>query len=616
MAKQNSWRAAHIEAIKKTLAASAAAHPLLAALPQVAIDFQGRLGPPAHDAWLDVIAEVPIFSFQQTPCLQVTVRPRLRRDAALSDWRWLIARVSLHAALNHIDPQRPDLPWSVACWAAAESLLITAGIGGRPDWLPPLPEGYKFGDERALAERLNEERRIPDELLALGLGAHALPFWRCQGFTQLTEPLRRAATHAFADGVRAAAVKAVQSAGFTQALAAAKDSLAEQARAWFVANYPLLAALASSFTIVTDAAVCERLQVPVAAVSSDMQEIYVNSRVRLSLDEMRFVIAHEILHVGLRHELRRQGRDPWIWNVCCDYVVNGWLLDMGVGHAPESVGYLYDPDLKGRSAEDIYERITQDLRILRKLKKLRGWGRDLLCDKPEAWWRGGGADLDAFYRRALQAGLELHLSAGRGLLPAHLIEEIKALGHPPIPWDVALGEWLDAFFDPVEMRRSYARASRRQEASPDIARPGRARPLEVLPERTFGVVLDSSGSMDRITLARALGAIRSYALSREVHALRLVQCDAAAHDSGYIAPDDLLESFEVRGRGGTVLMPGIRLLETARDFPASAPILVITDGLCDLLVIRRAHAFLLPPEGEKPRGARGPIFRMSAPDQR
>jgi predicted metal-dependent peptidase len=333
----------------------------------------------------------------------------------------------------------------------------------------------------------------------------------------------------------------------------------------------------------------------------------------LKREELRFVMAHEMLHVGLRHEMRRQGRDPWLWNVACDYVINGWLIEMGVGLAPEAVGYLHDPELKGASAEEIYDRITSDLRLLRKIRKLRGWvedGPDILGDKPEAWWRAGGMDLDAFYRRALQAGLELHQGSGRGHLPGGLIEEIKALDHPVIPWDVALGDWLDSFFEPVEQRRTFARASRRQEASPDIPRPGRAPPIEKTPDRTFGVVLDTSGSMDRVTLARGLGAIRAYALSREVRALRLVQCDAAAHDSGYVSPDDLLETVEVRGRGGTVLMPGVRILETAPDFPRGAPILVITDGACDPLVIRREHAYLTPSSGQFKHRIQGPVFRM------
>lgn len=610
MAKRKTKRQTRIEAIGQGLG-SQTAHPLLAALPQAELDFvQQRCPPVPFDAWLVVAYEFTPATRYVTDTLRLVVRPNLERDSEPSDWPWAIARVRLHAALNHIDPERTDLAWSAACWAVAEALLINAGLGSRPAWLAPLPQGYKLSDERALAERFRE--KVPDEFLGLGLGAKGQPFWTCN-FPALTDKVRRDASRAFAEGVRNAASGALAGAGLTQARAALKDSEAEQSRSWFVSNYPLLAALAASFKVIDDVAVCERLHIRVAAVHSEIQEIYVNPKAMLHGEEMRFVMAHEILHVGLRHEMRRQGRDPWLWNVACDFVINGWLIEMGVGIAPEAIGYLHDAELKGASAESIYDRITSDLRLLRKIRKMRGWvegGPDVLGDKPEAWWRTGGVDLDAFYRRALQAGLELHECSGRGHLPGGLIEEIKALDHPVIPWDVALGDWLDSFFEPVEVRRTFARASRRQEASPDIARPGRAPPIENTPDRTFGVLLDSSGSMDRVTLARALGAIRAYALSREVRALRLVQCDALAHDSGYVAPDDLLDAVEIRGRGGTVLMPGVRLLETARDFPTSAPILLITDGASDALTIRREHAFLTPSHAKFEYRTQGPIFRM------
>lgn len=603
-------REMRIEAVEQGIRAQAV-HPLLSALPVVEIDYQQRgRAPMAHDAWVEVDYELTPAMSYSAEILRLVVRPNLERESEPGDWPWTIARVRMHAAMNHIDPARSDLAWSAACWAVAEALLINAALGSRPEWLAPLPQGYKLTDEHALAARLKEN--VPDEFLGLGLGARGRPFWRCN-FAVLTDKMRRDASRAFADGVRAAAGGAIAGVGGKYAEAARKNSEAEQCRSWFISNYPLLAALASSFKVIEDVSVCERLHVRVAAVQSEIQEIYVNPKALLRGEEMRFVMAHEILHVGLRHEMRRQGRDPWLWNVACDFVINAWLIEMGVGRAPEAIGYLHDPELQGSSAEAIYDRIASDLRLLRKVKKLRGWvedGPDVLGDRPEAWWRGGGVDLDAFYRRALQAGLKLHEAAGRGYLPGGLIEEIKALDHPVIPWDVALGEWLDAFFEPVEQRRTFARASRRQEASPDIPRPARAPPIEKTPERTFGVVLDTSGSMDRVTLARALGAIRAYALSRGVRGLRLVQCDAAAHDSGFVSPDDLLETVEVRGRGGTVLMPGVRVLETALDFPRGAPILVITDGACEPLVIRREHAYLAPSGAQFKHRLQGPVFRM------
>ncbi|MCA9489012.1 MAG: hypothetical protein KC621_03800, partial [Myxococcales bacterium] len=37
------------------------------------------------------------------------------------------------------------------------------------------------------------------------------------------------------------------------------------------------------------------------------------------------VVKHEVLHVVLRHVFRVQRRDPLLWNVACDVVVNGWV---------------------------------------------------------------------------------------------------------------------------------------------------------------------------------------------------------------------------------------------------------------------------------------------------
>jgi predicted metal-dependent peptidase len=95
-------------------------------------------------------------------------------------------------------------------------------------------------------------------------------------------------------------------------------------------------------------------------------------------------------------------------------------------------------------------------------------------------------------------------------------------------------------------------------------------------------------------LAQALGSIGSYSLSRDVTAVRIVFCDAAAHDEGYMSPEEISGKVRVKGRGGTVLQPGIDLLERAKDFPSDGPILIITDGYCERLTIKSEHAFILP----------------------
>jgi hypothetical protein len=90
----------------------------------------------------------------------------------------------------------------------------------------------------------------------------------------------------------------------------------------------------------------------------------------------------------------------------------------------------------------------------------------------------------------------------------------------------------------------------------------------------------------------------------------VVFCDAAAYDAGFLAPDEIAGSVRVRGRGGTVLQPGVDLLERAEDFPDEGPILMITDGWCDRVRVRRDHAWLVPAGARLPFTPRGPVFRV------
>ncbi|MDR0564840.1 MAG: hypothetical protein LBG78_07915 [Azoarcus sp.] len=382
-----------------------------------------------------------------------------------------------------------------------------------------------------------------------------------------------------------------------------------RAKQWFISSYPLLGAIAASFKLIEDRQVCYNMNISVAAISPSMQEIYINPAAGLSQNELRFVMAHEFLHAALRHDARHAWRDAYLWNIACDFVINDWLTDMGIGDRPASL--LYDPQFKGLNAEAVYDRIVMDMRTYRKLATLRGVGiGDIL---PDTSGKRRDIDLDAFYRHALEQGLSYHETQNRGYLPEGLVEEIRALSYPPIPWDVDLARWFDDMFNPLEKQHSYARVSRRQSSTPDIPRPAWRLDPVTLDRRTFGVLLDTSGSMERALLATALGAIASYSASRDVPAARVVFCDAEAYDQGYMRPEDVAGTVKVKGRGGTVLQPGIDLLANAEDFPKEAPILIITDGECEdrLTLHGREHAFLIPERARLPFVPKGKVFRIT-----
>lgn len=417
----------------------------------------------------------------------------------------------------------------------------------------------------------------------------------------------------FAAGLSAAVRSAVRVAsGAQKALSVnpneSTNSAAYRAKQWFISSYPLLGAIAANFKLVEDPLVCLRMEITIAAVSSALSEIYINPAHHLDDEEIRFVMAHEFLHAALRHDARQEWRDAYLWNVACDYVINQWLTEMGIGERPG--GILYDEQFKGMNAEAVYDCIVTDMRTYRKLATLRGVGLGDILPGPHGP-SDADIDLDAFYCRALAQGLSYHQEQGRGYLPEGLIEEIRALSHPPIPWDVELARWFDEQFTPIEKTRSYARPSRRQSATPDIPRPNWVISQAALDGRTFGVVLDTSGSMERELLATALGAIASYSATRDVPAARVVFCDADAYDAGYMKPEDIAGTVKVKGRGGTVLQPGIDLLEKSEDFPDEAPILIITDGYCDKVVLHgREHGFLVPQGATLPFVPSGKVFRM------
>ncbi len=537
---------------------------------------------------------------------RIDVHPQ--RLAPAEQWAYVLGHCLLHLGMEHFQ-ERPDrMAWNTACDAVVTNFLRTLRFGVKPE---PLPSDWVLpaAREDALYE-LIVNQGMPPHLRNLGTaGPGAIDMliapkeigWRNDEWRS-----------AFAAGLSQAVRQAVDVAGGARASLASEHTSktpAALARNWFISKYPLLGSLATAFKLVEDVAACRARDVSVAAVDVWAQEIFINPAAGLDPEECRFVIAHELLHVGLRHDARCAGRDPFLWNVACDYVINGWLVELGVGQMPR-MGLLYDPALRGESAETIYHRLAVDLRRARRLRTFRGEGScDILEPREPDWWlRGEGLTLDEFCRRALVQGLAYCEAEGRGLLPAGLVAEIRALDQPPIPWDVDLARWFDAYFEPLASRRTYARPSRRQSATPDIPRPRWFLDRDAIDARTFGVVLDTSGSMDSRLLGKAIGAITSYCLARDVPWVRLVFCDAAAYDEGYVLPEALVDRVRIRGRGGTVLQPGVTLLERAEDFPPTGPILIITDGQCDRLQVRRDHAYLVPRGGRLPFVPKGPVF--------
>ena len=543
-------------------------------------------------------------------------------DRTPSEWAHIIAHCMLHLCFGNFDAERmpgfydENNKWRVDCdfklWNMACDIYICKFLMDIKFGTPFVTQAdiQRFGST-------SSELKIYDELVREHIGTSENIFGTAGEFPDMNEPEKPIVypknqknnfvtdfAFALADSVRTV----INSAG-NRALDSAPPSVMQKAAAWFINHYPLLGGIATGFKIVdTRERPAELNDISIAAVNVIDGEIYVNRAAGFNFEEWKFVLAHEYLHAGLQHHARRQGRDPELWNVACDFVINGWLKEMQIGQMPTR-GLLYDETLKNYSAEEIYDELIKNIRQSSKLETFRGYGKGDIIADGYMGRLNAPTTLDEFCKNALRSGLEYHQSNMRGFIPEGLIEEIRALAMPPIPWDVQLAEWFDVYFAPLEKRRTYARPSRRQSSTPDIPRPSLL-PADI-PEhsRTYGVIIDTSGSMSPEMIGLALGAAASYSVAKDVPYVRVVFCDADAYDIGYVSPEDIAGRVRVQGRGGTILQPAVDLLESARDFPKSAPILVITDGYIeDDLHIKHEHAFLIPEGNRLPFRAWGKVF--------
>lgn len=554
----------------------------------------------------------------------------LNEDFVLSpkQWAYVIAHNILHLAFAHFDADTmpgyivtdPDgnrkkivecdpLLWNMACDIYVNKFLLDIKFG----------QSIHDCSHQYLSGGHTDERKIYDHLLSSGIsgnsnvfGTSAIGTCDMKGIEKPVEYDKESGyyntfTREFTIALANSVSRTVSEAGGHTYNNDRFASRGKRAAKWFIDHYPLLGGLASHFEIIEDHKYCEQYDIHIAAIDITAGELYLNPHASLSFDEWKFVLAHEFLHAGLMHHERCNGRDHYLWNVACDFVINGWLHELQIGCMPRD-GLLFDPDLKNLSAETIYDMLLSDIKKYKKLDTFRGYhkGDILASGMPKTH---NGISLDEFCRSAMQQGLEYHLNSSRGLIPAGMIEEIRALSMPPIPWDVALAEWFCINFSPVEKRRSYARPSRRQACTPDIPRARYIRPELPTEGRTFGVVLDTSGSMDALMLGKALGSIASYAAAHEISLVRVIFCDAEAYDAGYLAPEEIAGRVKVKGRGGTALQPGVDKLESSSDFPKNGPILIITDGeIENNLSIKHEHAFLLPKGSKLPFPPRGDVF--------
>jgi predicted metal-dependent peptidase len=336
--------------------------------------------------------------------------------------------------------------------------------------------------------------------------------------------------------------------------------------------------------------------------ATDGRAIYFNRKFfePLSIKQIEFVIAHEILHNVFDHMGRNEGRDRQIFNIAADYCVNGQLIRDHIGEQPPEIKIFHDPQHYNKSAEQVYDEIFEKY----DEEQLKALGQ-LLDDHID--WEKDGEGRPAYSKDELkqirdeirEATMQAANAAGAGNTPASVTRMIKELTEPKMNWRELLRQQIQST---IKTDYSFSRPNRKGWHTGAIL-PG----MKFDETIDIAVSLDMSGSitdemsMDFITELK--GIMDEY----KDYNIKLWCFDTKVYNEqdfdGYSGEDIL--SYEIMGGGGTDFMCNWAYMKENDIVPKK--FIMFTDGYpwdswgddnyCDTLFIIHGNDKIVPPFG-------------------
>ena len=307
----------------------------------------------------------------------------------------------------------------------------------------------------------------------------------------------------------------------------------------------------------------------------------------LTLAELQFCVAHELMHCLLDHMGRLGTRDAELWNVAVDLVVNRMLEECGFTVPAGALRDGQGLSVGELTAEEVYDRLIQQMSQRLGAERVRKWLSERRASRladGHADVGGDGAKLSRFRPEDAPSGEELAVIRGRVVQASQGVHrgwergngkvELGRSGRSRVPWEQLLASFLtglqrnDYRWFPPAKRHLW-----RGLVLPSLAVSG---PAHVV------VAIDTSGSMSAALLRRILAEIDGLRRSW-ISQLTVIDCDAEVQNVRlYEAFEPIdFEAFELRGRGGTSFVPVFAWLEerlAGMDGPVPDVLVFFTDG--------------------------------------
>ena len=313
----------------------------------------------------------------------------------------------------------------------------------------------------------------------------------------------------------------------------------------------------------------------IETAATDGKDIFFNEKFLKSLNssEQNALMLHEVLHMALLHVTRRQSRDPHIWNIAADIVVNDLILRNTSFKLPK--GAIIDKQYSDKSVEYIYECLLKNNNYKNKqyqlgISDLKNPSEDSQANQLTEVDR---LEIESYWRDKIQVLKntisDRETANGQGNIPAGMSKEIEVFLEPEVDWRHALWKYVGKTpvdFDDLDRRFLY-----------------RGLYLEGLLTEALqvSVCIDTSGSVSNKLLDQFLGELKGI-----LNAYPHVKCDLFFADTQIDGPHEIQSIAEmppVSGFGGTSFVPFFNYLETNNNnlMGANKVNIYFTDGYGD-----------------------------------
>jgi len=325
-------------------------------------------------------------------------------------------------------------------------------------------------------------------------------------------------------------------------------------------------------------------EIDAPAANDGRKRIIINPKLfkNLSKYDKVFTLAHEALHLALLTAERRQGRDPLLWNIATDCIINFLLMNTNIRPSADFQKIIVTPETIAKITDVSVEQIQQMTadqiyNLLENYRSTIKLSAPALCSHDEYAGVGAGDEMDDLTDYWSSAVAEAqHYAKGIGKEPSG-IEVFFKLLKPKINWRTLLRQAI--LQGPgLQVITTWRRPHRK--LPNDI--PGYTR----LMIANVWTLVDSSGSAVGEHLDQAMTEVFSIAKSLNAK-VRIIAWDADAYEESFAK---VKARRTVHGSGGTKIKPALKLLLSRMR--RNDIVIVLTDGMIDDIKDNEAQKML------------------------